>query len=388
MGRNQCLFLTDLERRNMYIDKIKISNFRNIENLEVQLNKNINILVGDNAQGKTNFLEAIYLSGIGRSFRTHYDKELINFNHKESYIHTFVNSGVTDKISLGIFNYKNKIIHINGLPVKKLGELLGIMYIVSFTPENLQLVKAGPNERRRFMDMELCQLEKMYYYDLKQYNHILKQRNALLKKIKFTRDAKDTLYIWDEKLIYHGLKIMKSRHRFIGKINSIACDIHFFISNEKENLELVYKNNISEENFSDKLKANLDKDIMYGSTSVGVHKDDLGFFINGKEAKSYGSQGQQRTASLCTKLAEIKLIEEEKREKPILLLDDVLSELDKNRQKFLLKNIRDLQTIITCTGVEDVLKNLEDDISVFYVENGNINENYENFKKIHAPNSK
>lgn len=363
----------------MYVENVKIKNFRNLKEQEVSLCENINIFSGLNASGKTSFLEAIYLSAIGRSFKTHYDKEIIEFSKNDLYINTVVNrNGVLNKISINISKNKNKSIILNGMPLKKLGDLLGTIYIVSFTPEDLGLIKQGPSIRRHFIDMELCQISNIYYYELKQYNQILRQRNALLKKIKENSTLIDTMFIWDEKLILHGNNIIKFREEFIKKISDIANEIHSSLTNNKEHLKIVYKNNVSSVNFEKKLTASLKKDIIFGSTSVGVHKDDIEFYINDKEVKSFASQGQQRTVSLSTKLAEIKLIELEKNEKPVLLLDDVLSELDKNRQEYLLNNILELQTIITCTGVEDLINGLNNinygNIKVFSVDSGIISE--------------
>ncbi len=359
----------------MFVEKVKVKNFRNLKEQEVQLCEEINILSGFNGSGKTSFLESVYISAIGRSFKTHFEKEIIEFNSQELFISTIVNrNDILNKVSINISKVKNKTILLNGGTLKKLGDLLGTIYIVSFTPEDLGLIKNGPSVRRHFIDMELCQISNIYYYELKQYNGVLKQRNALLKKIKDNSSLVDTMFIWDEKLIKHGLNIVKYREEFIDKISDIAKDIHLSLTSGKEDLKIVYKNNVNKNNFEKKLKQNLKRDIIFGSTSAGVHKDDIEFFINGREVKSFASQGQQRTVSLSTKLAEIKLIEIEKNEKPILLLDDVLSELDRNRQDYLLNNILGLQTIITCTGVEDIINGLNNvnygTIKIFNVDNG------------------
>ncbi len=359
----------------MYVESVKLKNFRNLKEQEINLCSDINIFSGLNGSGKTSFLESVYLSAIGRSFKTHYEKEIIEFNEQELFVSTIINKNdIINKISINISKVKNKSISLNGLSVKKLGDLLGTIYIVSFTPEDLGLIKQGPSVRRHFIDMELCQLSSIYYYELKQYNGVLRQRNALLKKIKENKSLADTIFIWDEKLIKHGTNIIKYREEFIKKISDIAYEIHLSLTNNQEHLKIVYKPNVKIENFEKKLKSSLQKDIIFGSTSNGIHKDDIEFFINDREVKSFGSQGQQRTVSLSTKLSEIKLIEEEKQQKPVFLLDDVLSELDKNRQDYLLKNILGLQTIITCTGVEDIINGLDavsnDKIRVFNVEDG------------------
>lgn len=359
----------------MFIEKIEISNYRNILESTNTFSNKINIIIGNNGQGKTNFLESIYVCLIGRSFRSSLDNDLINFNSQTAKINTFVNKNMTtDKISLFLSkDSKSKMYFLNSSQIKKLGDLLGTTYIVSFTPENLNLIKSGPQERRRFLDMELCQLSEKYYYELKNYNHLLKQRNSLLKKLKYDKSLMDTVFIWDDKIVESGSKIMDFRDDFINNINNYSSKIHLKISNNKENLEISYKRNVEKNDFLSKLKKNIDRDIIYGATSRGIHKDDISFSINNRDVKTFGSQGQQRCASLSAKLAEIKIIEKLKNKKPILLLDDVFSELDRERQQLLLENIRDTQVFITATGIEDVLINItnESDTYVFKCINGN-----------------
>ncbi len=357
----------------MYVKKISLKNYRNIERLDLELKNGVNIFYGKNAQGKTNLLESIYIGATGRSHRTHKDKELINFNKDEAHIRLEVyKQNIFDKIDIHLKKDSKKGIAINNIPINKLGELFGYLNVVIFSPEDLSLIKQGPQERRKFLDMELCQINKIYYYNLSQYYKVLKQRNILLKKISKNQSLKDTLFVWDNQLIDFGMKIIKTRHLFINKINNISKKIHRDITNNKEDLDIKYKPSVLENEFKEKLEKNLEKDIMYTNTAYGPHKDDMLFFINGVNARDFGSQGQQRTVSLSTKLAEIMLIEEEKGSLPLLLLDDVLSELDKDRQKFLINNIKNLQVIITCTGVEDVLKNLDKNCSIFKVTNGSI----------------
>lgn len=360
----------------MFIDKLEINNYRNIINCTNYFSDKINIIIGNNGQGKTNFLESIYISLIGRSFKSSLDNDLINFNSPTAKVDVFVKkNGTMDKISLILSkDNKSKLYYINSFQIKKLGELLGTVYIISFTPENLNLIKSGPHERRRFLDMELCQLYERYYYELKIYNRLLKQRNSLLKKIKTDKSLLDTIFIWDEKLVESGIKIMNFRENFIEKINYYASEIHLNISNSKEFLKISYKKNVDEKDFLLKLKKNIDGDIFNGSTSRGIHKDDIFFYINDRDVKVFGSQGQQKCVSLSVKLAEIKIIEELKGIKPILLLDDVFSELDRQRQKLLLENISNTQVFITATGIEDILLNVskEKDTFIFRCIEGNI----------------
>lgn len=357
----------------MYVEKISLLNFRNFGNLDIKLSPNINIFYGDNAQGKTNFLEAIYLCATGRSHRTTSDKELINFNENFSYIKAFLSN--KNIINVHLKNNQKKGIAINAIPIKKLGDLYGIMLVVVFSPEDLRLIKSGPSERRRFMDTEICQISNIYYYELKEYYKVLKQRNNLLKKIQINKSLIDTLDVWDTQLISHGIKIIKFREKFVKRINKIANTIHKDITNGLEELEIIYKPYVSINEFEAKLKKNNNRDIFLGTTNVGIHKDDLSFFINKIDTRIYGSQGQQRTASLSTKLAEIQLIKEEKNTTPILLLDDVFSELDESRQIYLLKTINSIQTIITCTGVLDILNNNIEKSFIFKVKNGQISLN-------------
>lgn len=357
----------------MYIKKISLLNFRNIKTLNLILNQGINIFYGDNAQGKTNILESVYMCATGRSQRTRLDGQLIMFDEKESHIQLFAkNKNRTDRIDVHIKKDEKKGIAVNGIPIRKSGDLFGTLHIVIFSPEDLQLIKNGPSERRRFMDMENCQLSNVYYYDLQQYYKVLKQRNNLLKKIQKNSMLKDSLFVWDEQLIQYGRKVIKSRELFVKKINELAMEKHTMITGGKELLCIEYKPNVESDNLEKKIKSHFERDLMLGTTNAGPHKDDLNFFINGTDVKIYGSQGQQRTAALSAKLAEIDLIKEETGHTPILLLDDVLSELDEGRQLFLLENIKDSQIILTCTGIEDSIKKYINNSYLFYVKEGNV----------------
>lgn len=359
----------------MYVSKLSLKNYRNLEQINLELNNGVNIFYGNNAQGKTNLLESIYICSTGRSHRTHIDKELINFNEEEAHIQAYcVEENILDKIDIHLKKNLKKGIALNNIPIRKIGELFGKLNAVIFSPEDLKLIKSGPSERRKFIDMELCQINNVYYYNLQQYYKVLKQRNNLLKKIQKDSSLKETLFVWDNQIVEFGIKIIKSRMSFIYKINEISHNIHLNITNNKEKLKIEYKPSVIQEDFLDKLKKNLEKDVFYGSTSYGPHKDDLNFYINDVNVRDFGSQGQQRTASLSTKLAEIELIRQEKNREPILLLDDVLSELDKTRQKFLINFIKDIQVIITCTGVEDFIKNFKENYSIYRVENGKISK--------------
>ena len=359
----------------MYVSTLQIADFRNIKEADVRLKNGINILYGQNAQGKTNFPESVYLCATGRSHRTKFEKELIGFEKKEAHVRVYVNKKNTaEKIDVHIKKDEKKGIAVNGVPLKKIGDLFGVLYAVIFSPEDLQLIKSSPGERRKFMDMELCQLSRVYYHNLQQYYKILKQRNNLLKEISKNPSLEDTLFVWDSQLISFGTKIISARENFVKLINDIASRRHNEITDGKECLSVVYKPNCMTENFEKKLAENIKRDIFLGSTSCGPHKDDMSFLINGSEVKTYGSQGQQRTAALSAKLAEIEIVKMETGETPLLLLDDVLSELDGSRQLYLMESIKDIQTIITCTGIEDSIKKYADNAAIFNVENGVIKE--------------
>ncbi len=357
----------------MYIKKLSLKKFRNIEHLSLEPSSRLNIFFGDNAQGKTNLLEAIYVAALGRSQRTYYDRELIMFNSEESHIQLLIRDDFLDEtIHLQLKRDGKKGIAINNQPIKKLGELLGILPVVIFSPEDLSLIKGAPSVRRRFMDIELCQISNLYYYDLQQYYKVLNQRNKLLKNMRSHPKDAETLFVWDSQLVEYGTKIIKRRQEFISQINEIATELHAKITQFKEKLSIFYKQSVEISDFANKLEKSYQKDIFSGSTSYGIHKDDLIFYINDSNARTFGSQGQQRTASLSTKLAEIQIIKLQRHTNPVLLLDDVLSELDFSRQIFLLKSINDVQTFITCTGVEDFIKNATKEAKIYEIRSGKL----------------
>jgi len=354
----------------MQITSINLKNFRNLSEQRVELAPRINIFYGDNGQGKTNFLESLYFCATGRSHRAVSDKELIAFDETNAFVQLKYSEG---QIHVHLENSR-KGISVNGVPVKKLGDLLGNLVVVMFGPEDLELAKEGPTVRRRFMDMEICKLSPLYYNELSNYYRGLRQRNNLLKSVAKDRGLLDTIPVWDEALVNHGTKIYKLRKKFVEEIGEITMVVYKKIAGDKENISLHYKPNITPENFLDKLGRSRERDLKLATTTVGIHKDDIQILINEKDIRAFGSQGQQRTASLSLKLAEIELIKNVRDKNPVLLLDDVLSELDEKRQKHLLSLIEEIQTVITCTGMEDVLKKVnQNDTKVFYVENGQVN---------------
>ena len=359
----------------MIIKSIELKNFRNYENLNISFDEGTNILYGDNAQGKTNILEAAYMSGTTKSHKGSKDKEMIRFGESESHLRTVVVRGEKEyQIDMHLKQNRSKGIAINQVPIKKAAELFGILNIVFFSPEDLNIIKNGPSERRRFLDSELCQLVKIYLSDLTNYNKILGQRNKLLKDMVFRPDLEDTLPVWNMQLVDTGKRIIKRRKQFVEELNDIVHDIHFRISGEKEELFIKYEPNIDDIFFEDELNRAKMKDIKLCQTSVGPHRDDLLFSIGDVDIRKFGSQGQQRTSALSLKLSEIELVKKSIKDTPILLLDDVLSELDSNRQNYLLNNICDTQTIITCTGLDEFVRNRFQINKVFEVINGQVFE--------------
>ena len=313
-----------------------------------------NILYGDNAQGKTNILESLYVCSTTKSHRGSKDREMIRFHEEESHLKLNVRkSDMPYRIDMHMKKNKAKGIAINGIPIKKASELFGIINMVFFSPEDLNIIKNGPSERRRFIDMELCQLNKLYVHSLIQYNKVLLQRNKLLKELNFRPEYKETLDIWDMQLYDYGKEIIRFRKEFTERINEIVKDIHYGLSGEKERLILAYEPNVDIRNFSQRISLNRDMDLRLKTTTTGPHRDDISFMVDGIDIRKFGSQGQQRTAALSLKLAEIELVKQIVKDYPILLLDDVLSELDGGRQEHLLSGIRHIQTMITCTGLED-----------------------------------
>lgn len=362
----------------MIIKSIELSNFRNYESLDLDFDYGTNILYGNNAQGKTNILEAVSVSGTTRSHKGSKDKEMIRFGEEEAHIKTVVNKKDMDyQIDVHMKKNKTKGIAVNKVPLKKASELFGILNIVFFSPEDLNIIKNGPSERRRFLDSELCQLDKIYLSDLAKYNKILNQRNKLLKDMVFRPDLKETLPIWDAQLIDYGKRIIKRRKSFVDELNEIVFNIHKQISGEKEELVLKYEPNIDDAFFHDELNSAKERDMRFCQTSVGPHRDDMQFSVFDVDIRKYGSQGQQRTSALSLKLAEIELVKRNINETPVLLLDDVLSELDSSRQNYLLNSIHDIQTIITCTGLDEFIKNRFKIDKIFNVVEGVVTEKTE-----------
>lgn len=355
----------------MIIKRLELADYRNYETLDLEFDQGTNILYGDNAQGKTNILEAIYLAATTKSHKGSKDKEIIGFGKEEAHIRTYIEKeGVGTRVDMHLRKAGSKGIAIDGQKIKKAAELLGLCNVVFFSPEDLSIIKNGPAERRRFVDMELCQLDSFYLYNLNHYNKIVNQRNKLLKDMYMNPELKDTLAIWDSQLVSFGSKIIERRKLFVDQLNEIIYEIHKKLSGGKEELIISYEPDIAIEEFEKSLRYNQDRDIRMKQTSIGPHRDDFAFLNKDVDIRKYGSQGQQRTAALSLKLSEIELVKKIAKDTPILLLDDVLSELDSNRQNYLLNSIGDIQTIITCTGLEEFVNNRFEVNKIYKVNNG------------------
>jgi len=357
----------------MIIKSLELNHFRNYEELNLSFDAGTNILYGDNAQGKTNILESIYLSATTKSHKGSKDKDIIQFGHDESHIRTIIEKDACEqRIDMHLRSSKTKGIAIDGMKIKKAAELLGILNIVFFSPEDLSIIKNGPAERRRFIDMELCQLDSFYLYNLNHYNKIVNQRNSLLKDLYVNPGLKDTLSIWDSQLLSYGSKIIERRKLFIEQLNEIIYEIHKQLSGGKEELHIYYEPNVEIEDYEKKMRSRQEVDVRLKQTTVGPHRDDFSFMAGGIDIRKFGSQGQQRTAALSLKLSEIELVKKITNDTPVLLLDDVLSELDSNRQNYLLNYIKDIQTIITCTGLDEFVNNRFTINKVFNIVNGTV----------------
>lgn len=341
----------------MNVRQLEICNFRNYEKTKLAFDEKVNVFIGKNAQGKTNLLESIYYSCIGKSFKSCKDKDLIRWGQDSGKIDIIVNKKYRDvEVEIGLSRLQKKSVKINNLPIRRIGELIGEINIVFFSPQEMKLVRESPEERRKFMDVDISQNNKRYFYQLSRYEKILANRNKLLKTSNSIEVVKETVDIWDRALVTSAKFIAFERAKFISQILPYSQKAHSFLSGGKENLSLKYRCGCSvaldenfEKNMISLLKKNLEKDYKFGYTTIGVHRDEIDIFLNDVEVKNFGSQGQQRTVALALKLAELENMKEINGEYPILLLDDVFSELDSERQARLLKFVGRTQTFITCT---------------------------------------
>lgn len=341
----------------MKIKKLALKNFRSYSDQVFEFDDKLNILVGQNAQGKTNVLEAIFYAVIGKSFRTSKEKDLIKWNENFGNIEAEFFNGYRDLSVKILFNKeKKKSVLIDGVAIHKIGELLGRTCAVFFSPNELKLVKESPEDRRKFLNIAISQTNKRYFYLLARYEKVLASRNKLLKSSSNLAVIKETIDIWNRSLCDLAEKIFIERKRFIEEMTPYAEKAHEYLSGGGELLKIEYKSDFKEnysQNMFKYLEKNLEKDFKLGYTSVGVHRDDLSLFVNGEEVKIFGSQGQQRTVALSLKLAELECNKNRIGQYPILLLDDVFSELDDERRRRLLNFTKKTQTIITCTEIDE-----------------------------------
>ena len=366
----------------MYVKEVKLQNFRNYKKEEVVFHPNINIFTGNNAQGKTNLLESLYIMSLGKSFRTNRDSDMVGFD--EGFCSAkiqFIKEDQERHIEM-LISQEGKSIKIDGVKAQKTSDLLENFYTVVFSPEDLKIVKDEPEKRRKFMDRELCQLKPIYYKTLATYKKVLLQRNTLLKQEKSEDGLLD---VWDESLVDSGSRIIEERYRFIHQLQKISRDLHAKITDGTEELELTYESDIPyhqdgkllRETFKEVLLKDRKRDRFRGATGSGPHRDDIKLTVNGIDIRQFGSQGQQRTAALSMKLAEVGLIKQNVGEDAILLLDDVLSELDEKRQRFLIESLSNVQLFITTTDLDDsILKNIEDG-QIYWIEQGKVEKKFD-----------
>ena len=364
----------------MHIERLKLRDFRNYENAELEFSPLTNVIYGDNAQGKTNILEAVYLTALGKSFRTARDAEMIRFGSEFLKVKAIAQKYDEDLTVELVIADKGKGAKIDGIKIKKISELFDNIYTVIFSPEDLKIVKDDPEKRRKFIDTELCLISPSYYANISSYKRVLKQRNAFLKECRITGKTADrnVLSVWDEQLAAAGAAMIMKRNIFIEKLKIISGEIHSGITSGREILNVIYEPSVAvKENFEkqknyfkEKLEKNFAADSRSGNTGIGPHRDDMCITVNGTDIRKFGSQGQQRTAALSLKLAEIKLIKEETGENAVLLLDDVMSELDASRQNFLISSLDDIQLFITTTDLTEDVKNALPDGYMFRVEKG------------------
>lgn len=362
----------------MFVRKLELKDFRNYEKLDIEFHPKVNIIIGDNAQGKTNLLEAVYITSVGKSFRTSKDFEMVRFGCDYCRVLLSAEKDGQDTDIDIIIKKEGKSIGVGDVRLRKLSELFDNVLTVIFSPEDLKIVKEDPEKRRRFINREISQLKPAYYSRLADYNKVLKQRNAYLKEMHIDETVLD---VWDAELIRNGTYLMNSRRDFIEKTEKISSRINREITSGKEDLKIVYEPDIElvspdmqEEVFMKTLKINRQKDIKRRTTTKGPHKDDMKISVNGIDIRHFGSQGQQRTAALSLKLSEIKLIKEETGEDAVLLLDDVLSELDPKRQSYLINSLSGVQLFITTAEMSPEVERSLPEGKTFIVSAGKVEE--------------
>lgn len=360
-------------RSKLFVKSLSIKNFRNYEEISLDLSPGTNLFYGRNAQGKTNLLEAVYLAGTTRSHRGARDREMIKMGEEESHIRMEMDRFGNDyRIDVHLRKNHAKGIAINGLAIRRASELLGITGMVFFSPEDLMIIKNGPAERRRFLDSLLCGIDPVYLDNLARYRKCLLQRGKLLKEFPYDAGDLSMLDVWDAQTVDYGTRIIERRRSLLEELQRTAAGIHSALTGKAEELTLVYEENVSAGDFAAKLRRMRDVDLKMKTTSVGPHRDDLNIKSNGIDLRAYGSQGQQRTAALSLKLSEIDIYEKARGDRPVLLLDDVFSELDADRQQYLIESIKKTQTLLTCTGLDELLENRLKADQMFHVVRGGI----------------
>lgn len=363
------------------INSLSLENFRNYETLDISFDKRINLFQGLNGHGKTNLLEAIYICSIGKSFRTSKDFEMIKNDKEHFSVKVSISNDITESVFFTYNRDKKKAIAVNSLYLRKIGQLMGAMPSVLFCPEDLFILSEGPSLRRRFLDIAISQLSPLYYYNLSQYIKVIGQKNSQLKATESFEKIKEILPIWNQQIAEYGSNIIYERLKFVKVLKNYAKESHTFISSGKELLEIYYEDTINlkgytedeiKETFLMSLERVMKREHDRQLSIIGPHRDDLSFKLNNLEVRQYGSQGQKRSLILALKMAELAIIKERTGRQPILLLDDVMSELDKRRQQALMEFIKNTQTFITCANQEKSLYDLEKNIRIFNVFNGTI----------------
>ena len=359
----------------MLIKFLELENYRNIKEMSVRFSEGCNIIYGENGQGKTNMLESIYMCGFGKSHKNSKEKDIIDQDAQEAHIKAEFDSDINShRVDIHLRKNRSKGMALDRVPIKTFRELYGRILVVMFSAEDLSIVKRSPSDRRRFIDMELCQIDPLYMDNLINYNRILDQRRELFKLMEYgdVHELYPTLDIWDLQLSDYGSRIIKRRREFIEELNDIIFNIHYEITGGKEKLRIVYEPSSDEDSLYEELLKNRERDRTYKQTHAGPHRDDLSFYDDRTDLKIYGSSGQQRSCAISLKLSEIYIIEKQKKEKPVLLLDDVLSELDRNRQTQLIQSLQGMQTIITCTGMDEFIGEKLGQVSKIQIMNGQI----------------
>lgn len=360
----------------MHIAKLRLKDFRNYQELDLDLAEGINLFYGDNAQGKTNILESVYLCGTTKSHKGSKDRDIIRLGEQDAHIFMkFHRRDMNYTVDMHLHKGQSKGIAIDRIPIKRATELIGLLPVIFFSPEDLMIIKNGPAERRRFLDMELCQIDHIYLEELTRYNKSLSQRNALLKELQLKKtNDREMLSVWNDLLIEYGSVVIQRREEFLKELNEIFQQTHQRLTGGREKVHLVYEPAVLKEEYREKLEKSVERDILLKTTNVGPHRDEIVFLEGDKDLRTFGSQGQQRTVALALKLSEIELMTKRVGERPILLLDDVFSELDRNRQQYLLESLQNVQTLITCTGLEEFVNQQVQADRIFKVTNGTVEQ--------------